>query len=122
MVDYLLLKAALLTEGVRSDHESVSEVGTRYKEQNHGLFGWDFENHIKQKLPDDFCLPDGTVVQFRLNTKSPYHVASIDDKPQLYYNDHAICEVSWLRRPRYYDEKTAKGNEMIKIGQIGGKD
>jgi len=49
-------------------------------------------------------------------------VASIDDKPQLYYNDHAICEVSWLRRPRYYDEKTAKGNEMIKIGQIGGKD
>ncbi|MGA2103802.1 MAG: radical SAM protein [Methanoregula sp.] len=122
MVDYLLLKAALLTEGIWSDHESVSEVGTRYKEQNHGLFGWDFENHIKQKLPDDFCLPDGTVVQFRLNTKSPYHVASIDDKPQLYYNDHAICEVSWLRRPRYYDEKTAKGNEMIKIGQIGGKD
>ena len=41
---------------------------------------------------------------------------------RLYYNDHAICEVSWLRRPRYYDEKTAKGNEMIKIGQIGGKD
>ena len=69
MEDYLLLKAALLTEGIRSDPESVREVGTIYKEQNHGLFGWDFENHIEQKLPDDFSLPDGTVVQYRLNSK-----------------------------------------------------
>jgi hypothetical protein len=69
MENYLLLKAAILTEGIRSDHESLKEVGTKYKEQNHGLFGWDFENHVNMKLPDDFTLPDGTVVQYRLNSK-----------------------------------------------------
>jgi hypothetical protein len=122
MEDYLLLKAALLTEGIRSDTESVREVGTRYKEQTHGLFGWDFENHTEQKLPDDFSLPDGTVVQYRLNSKSPYHVVSTEDKRLLFHNDRALCEVNWLRRPRYYNEKTSKGNDMIRIGQIGGKD
>lgn len=74
MENYLLLKAALLTEGVQADKESLRDVGTKYKEQNHGLFGWDFENHVNVKLPDDFCLPNGTIVQFRLNSKSPYHV------------------------------------------------
>jgi hypothetical protein len=122
MEDYLLLKAALVTEGIRSDPASVAEVGIRYKEQNHGLFGWDFENHTEQKLPDDFTLPDGTVVQYRLNSHSPYHVVPEDGRLQLYYNDRPVCEVQWLRRPRYYGEKTTKGNDMIKVGQIGGKD
>jgi biotin synthase-related radical SAM superfamily protein len=122
MEDYLLLKAALVTEGIRSDPESVAEVGTLYKEQNHGLFGWDFENHIQQKLPDDFCLPDRTVVQYRLNSQSQYHVVSADNRLQLYKNEQPLCEVHWIRRPRYYDEKTTTGNDMIKVGQIGGKD
>ncbi len=42
----ILLKAALLTEGIRADPESLEGLGTKYKEQNHGLFCWDFENHI----------------------------------------------------------------------------
>ena len=47
MEKYILLKAALLTEGIRSDTESLKELGILYKEQNHGLFGWDFNtNHM----------------------------------------------------------------------------
>jgi hypothetical protein len=34
---YILLKAALLTEGIRSDSESLKEIGTKYKEQKHGI-------------------------------------------------------------------------------------
>lgn len=120
--DSILLKAALLTEGIRADPESLEGLGTRYKEQNHGLFGWDFENHIDVKLPDDFFLPDGTVVQFRLNSKSPYNVRSEKNRLNLYFNDEEICEVRWMERPDYYDEKTTNGNEMVKIGQIGGDD
>jgi hypothetical protein len=122
MENSLLLKAALLTEGVRADSESLREVGTKFKEQNHGLFGWDFENHIDLKVPDDFCLPDGTIVQFRLNSKSPYHVKTHEGKFVLQFNHSKLCEVNWIERPAYYNTKTARGNNMIKIGQIGGKD
>ncbi len=122
MEKYILLKAALLTEGIRSDEESLKELGIKYKEQNHGLFGWDFENHTEIKLPDDFYLPDGTVVQYRLNSKSPYNVRKEEDKLNLYFNDEEICEVKWIPRPEYYNQQTSKGNDMVKIGQIGGDD
>ena len=59
---YLELKADLLVEGVWATSEALSEVGKTYKEQNHGLFGWDFEDHAEIVLPDDFLLLDGTVV------------------------------------------------------------
>ncbi|WP_225370529.1 hypothetical protein [Methanobrevibacter arboriphilus] len=84
MTDYLLLKALLLTEGVHSDKESLEGVGTKYKEQNHGLFGWDFETHKEIKLPDDFYLPDGTVVQYRLNSSSQYNIKKVDENLILY--------------------------------------
>jgi hypothetical protein len=122
MESYLLLKASLLTEGLRASLESLRGVGSLYKEQNHGLFGWDFENHVDVKYPDDFLLPDGTVVQFRMNSRSPYHVESIDGRLAIYFNDRELTDVSWIKRPGYYDRKTSAGNDMIKIGQVGGKD
>ena len=122
MTNYLFLKAALLTEGICSDIESLKGVGIVYKEQNHGLFGWDFENHIDVKLPDDFCLPDGTVVQFRFNSKSQYNVKICKSKLKLYLNDNEICDIKWIERPAFYNRKTTQNNDMVKIGQIGGKD
>src|SRR3989304_3626863 len=67
---YLELKAELLVEGVKATPDALKQVGRTYKEQNHGLFGWDFEDHVEMVLPDDFTLPDGTVVQFRKNSRS----------------------------------------------------
>jgi len=122
MNNNLLLKAALLTEGICIDIESLKGVGIKYKEQNHGLFGWDLENHIDTKLPDDFCLPDGTVVQFRFNSKSPYRVKTYKGKLQLYLNDTELCEIKWIERPVFYNSKTTQNTDMVKIGQIGGKD
>ena len=69
---YLELKAELLINGVKATDQALQELGTNYKEQNHGLFGWDFEDHPNITLPDDFILPDGTLVQFRRNSHSPY--------------------------------------------------
>ncbi len=122
MVNYLLLKADLLTQGIRSDEESLKGLGVSFKEQNHGLFGWDFENHTDLKLPDDFYLPDGTVVQYRLNSRSPYNVRKEEDGLILYFNDKKVCEVEWMERPDYYNEQTSNGKDMVKIGQIGGDD
>jgi hypothetical protein len=122
MVDFLLLKARLLTEGIRADAEALGEVGTRYKEQNHGLFGWDFENHPELKIPDDFQLQDGTVVQFRLNSLSPYALRVEGGWLQVFKGEEPICDAALIPRPEFYGKKTAGGNDMIKIGQVGGRD
>ena len=81
--DTLELKGDLLTEGVRATAEALEGVGTIYKEQNHGLFGWDFEDHGEEKLPDDFLLGDGTVVQFRKNSRSPFLVERAEDGKRI---------------------------------------
>ena len=119
---YLKLKASLLVEGVWAAPKALSEIGEKYKEQNHGLFGWDFEDHPEMKLPDDFILPDGTIVQFRKNSQSTYKIIMEESEPTLYNNYEKICEVEWLPRPAYYKSETSNHNSMIKIGQIGGSD
>lgn len=120
--DYLRLKADLLVEGMRATPSALKDVGRRHKEQNHGLFGWDFEDHVGEALPDDFRLPDGTIVQFRKNSRSPYTVDRTGDDLVLYRLDEPLSTVSWLARPTYYGLKTSHGNSMVKIGQIGGQD
>ena len=112
----------MLVEGLRADEKSLSGLGKIYKEQNHGLFGWDFEDHAGHMLPDDLLLPDGTVVQFRMSSKSPYAVSHTADGMVLYRNEEEICAVSWIQRPAFYNESTKQGFDMLKIGQIGGED
>ncbi len=119
---YLELKAELLVEGVKATSEALKDVGKQYKEQNHGLFGWDFEDHVGMTLPDDFLLPDGTVVQFRKNGLSPYEVRADNGKFNLFKGQEPLCEVRWLLRPAFYDAPTSGGHKMVKIGQIGGED
>ena len=119
---YLELKAALLVEGIRATPEALKEVGEKYKEQNHGLFGWDFEDHVDMVLPDDFILPDGTVVQCRENSSSPYQVTVENDDLILWNGEESLCRIEWIPRPAYYDEETIHHHQMVKIGQTGGKD
>ena len=121
-MDYLSLKAELLVNGIDATPEALNEVGCKYKEQNHGLFGWDFEDHINIALPDDFLLPDGTIVQFRRNKSSGYKVKLLDDRLKLCYGERDLCEIQWLPRPKFYNLKISSGNKMVKIGQIGGED
>jgi len=121
--DTLELKGDLLTEGVRATPAALEGVGTLYKEQNHGLFGWDFEDHGEEKLPDDFLLFDGTVVQFRKNSRSPFLVDRAPDGRLLLWREGVeLGTVSWLPRPAYYTLRTSDGTPMVKIGQIGGED
>ena len=119
---YLELKAELLVEGIRATPEALKEVGKTYKDQNHGLFGWDFEDHVETVLPDDFLLPDGTVVQFRKNSCSPYQVEMDHHGLILSDRNGAISEVKWIPRPAYYTGVTSNHHEMVKVGQIGGED
>ena len=122
VIDTLMLKAALLVDGVHADQAALAGLGQQFKEQNHGLFGWDFEDHVEQVLPDDFTLSDGTVVQFRLNQHSPYQVSAVDGRRALFHGDEMLGEVRWIKRPSFYGRTTAQGDSMVKVGQIGGED
>src|SRR4030065_747972 len=119
-IQYLELKAELLVEGIRATPVALKEIGKKYKEQNHGLFGWDFEDHAGIALPDDFLLPDGTVVQFRKNSRSPYQVIVEGNDLMLSNVKGRLCKVEWIPRPAYYGKETTNRRPMVKIGQIGG--
>jgi hypothetical protein len=116
------LKASLLVEGVRATKDALTGIGSDYKEQHHGLFGWDMEDHAGADLPDDFLLPDGTVVQFRMNSSSPFYVRADDGVLRLFHGDRDMCEVRWIQRPAFYDWELAANKKMVQIGQIGGED
>ncbi len=116
------LKAALLVDGVRADAQALRGVGTIFKEQNHGLFGWDLEDHADVALPDDFLLPDGTVVQFRMNSSSPLCIRVVDSALRLFHGERDVCEVRWIDRPGFYDQRIGDGKKMVQIGQVGGED
>ena len=120
--EFLELKAELLVNGVNATNEALRGLGTVYKEQNHGLFGWDFEDHTNIALPDDFALPDGTIVQFRRNSFSKYLIDVIDDQLILTNGNKNLCLVNWLPRPAFYKQKTTSNEKMLEIGQIGGQD
>jgi len=120
--EFLELKTELLVNGINATPEALTDLGHRYKEQNHGLFGWDFEDHTHISLPDDFVLPDDTIVQFRKNSRSNYLIASESNNLVLSNGKKDLCQVKWLPRPAFYEQRTTSNKEMVKIGQIGGED
>lgn len=120
--EFIELKTELLVNGINATKKALQGTGTKFKEQNHGLFGWDFEDHANIVLPDDFVLPDGTIVQFRRNSRSNYLVDLVDDQLALIHGKDNLCQVNWLPRPSFYNQETTSNNEMVRIGQIGGED
>jgi len=120
--EFIELKAELLVNGIDATKKALLGIGSKYKEQNHGLFGWDFEDHTNILLPDDFVLPDGTIVQFRRNSNSNYFIDLVNDQLILSNGKKSLCQVKWLSRPVFYNQKTTDNKEMLKIGQVGGKD
>ncbi|OPZ83819.1 MAG: hypothetical protein BWY76_02108 [bacterium ADurb.Bin429] len=118
----LRLKASLLTDGITFAPGALDDVGTRFKEQHHGLFGWDFVNHKGVKMPDDFVLSDGTVTQFRFNPSSPYTMGVCNGELVVTTQDDVLDYVTLIPRPQYYDARTERGAVMPQVAQIGGED
>jgi len=116
------LKAALLVEGINFEPSAMEGVGVEFKEQNHGLFGWDFKNHKGLQLPDDFVLSDGTVVQFRYNPNSQYSMVAHNGQRKIVKGDTELDTAALIPRPQYYDKQTQNGVTMRQIAQIGGED
>jgi hypothetical protein len=122
MRDELLLKARLLVDGVRTADSALAEVGSRYKEQVHHLFEYDFDVHKEHAQPSEIKLPGGTVVQVRLNDRSPFMVHRRGDVLMLEDNGREIGTLDWLERPAFYGRSTSSGKPMNSIGEMVGED
>ena len=118
----LELKASLLVDGIDCDRDALARVGADYKEQNHGLFGWDFVNHKDVQMPDDFVLSDGTVAQFRYNPSSPYKMAIRQGRKVVVRDGEVLDTVKLIDRPNYYDTLTDSDSVMRQVAQVGGED
>src|SRR3990172_10254904 len=95
----LLLKARLLVDGVRVGEAALEGVGRQYKEQLHHLFEYDFDLHKTRACPADMRLPQGSVVQVRLNGRSPFMIDRRGDVLVLEDAGREISTVEWLERP-----------------------
>src|SRR5262245_27029319 len=122
MRDELLLKARLLVDGVRISDSAYEGVGRQFKEQVHHLFEYDFDLHQAHACPAEMRLPGGSVVQVRLNERSPFLVRRQGEILILEEGPREISTVEWLARPAFYDRKTSAGTPMGRIAELFGAD
>ncbi len=122
MREELLLKTRLLVDGIQIADAAYEGVGTQFKEQVHHLFEYDFDLHHDQACPAEMRLPQGTVVQVRLNEHSPYRVQRRGDQLILEKGQHELSTLEWLERPAFYDRKTSGGTPMTSIAELVGED
>lgn len=118
----LLLKTKLLVDGVQIAKSALEGVGEIYKEQVHHLFEYDFDLHHSHVCPAEMRLPNGSVVQVRLNSRSPFLVERNGNSLVILEEGKEITEIEWLKRPDFYNQKTSTGKPMTQIAELVGED
>ncbi len=122
MRDEILLKARLLTDGVRIEGAALAGLGCQYKEQLHHLFEYDFDVHKTHLAPSELRLPGGSIVQVRLNERSPYLVRPEGAELFVECRGERLSTLEWIERPAFYSRKTSFGLPMTSIAELVGED
>jgi len=74
------------------------------------------------KTPYGFLLQDGTLIQIGFDARSPYEIQAVDGHYYLFRDGEPIEEISFQRRPRWYDQRTSDGTPMSAVIQLMGYD
>ncbi len=122
MRNEILLKARLLTDGVRIDGEALAGLGSEYKEQLHHLFEYDFDVHMTHLAPSELRLAGGSIVQVRLNERSPYLIRRESSELYVECGGKRLSTLEWIERPAFYAQKTSFGQAMTSIAELVGED
>lgn len=122
LLEELMIKAELLVDGVWVCDSALKGVGTRFKEQVHHLFEYDFQLHQGLACPSEMVLPLGSVAQVRLNARSRYRITQEDGEPLLQKDGRAVTSVRWINRPRFYDQRTTTSKSMSAVAELVGED
>jgi hypothetical protein len=93
-----------------------------YLEQIYSQFNMNHVSHTATKLPDSFRSPSG--YRFRVCFDPGAVEYSITKDDGAYYLNHRgkqLFEVTFEKKPKYYDKVTSDGKKMSKVVQYVGK-
>lgn len=113
----LELKADLETQGITisAAASAAAELGTKHQEQ---ILGGGRNRAVNKKdlLPACFYLPYGLKVGFTWNKDSLYKIELEGERHILTYNGNKLVEVTYAKRPEFYNRTTSDGEPLYLIG------
>jgi hypothetical protein len=111
------LKMFIACKGVRFEENVFKnlDLGGIYQEQIHTLFEMDIDSHVGIDLPPVFILPHGIMVDFKADKRSDLQVEYENGKFYIVHKGNELTQVDFLKRPRYYGQKTSDGKDMRTI-------
>jgi hypothetical protein len=110
-----MLKADLLLGGVRIDGCALRG---EYKQEIHRVFEWDDKWHAEERYPSEFRLADGSILEIRKDSQSPYLITVEDKSLCLKKNDTVISEIEYVRAPSFYNKSTRDGTPMWRVAEF----
>lgn len=119
------LKTELLIDGLTITDRALGTVGEGGLEKVFWVFEMTPVAHKgsgdgTRPLPNDMLLPYDMYVDVRYNPKSPFLVDYTGNVLILRKNGVEVCEVSWPKRPAFYDKETRSGERMKKVASMRG--
>lgn len=119
------LKTELLIDGLTISDEAMTTVGHGGLEKVFWVFEMTPVTHKgsgdgTRPLPNDMLLPYDMYVDVRYSPSSKFKVHKSGDALILMKNGTELCEVSWPKRPDFYDMKTRSGESMKKVASMRG--
>ena len=91
------------------------------QEQIRACFDNNHETYTLSKLPTAVRLPSNYRIGVVYKHNAPYHIEKEDDAYVLYHEKELIDEVTFIEKPKYFNEKTSDGVKMNTIAQEVGK-
>lgn len=124
-LDDISLLVALDTEGVNINPEDFKDLDyeNTYAEQIRACFDWNFKNYVSSKIPAGFRLKTTDFLSaLYWNPDSQYSVVRDGEKFLLIQGkDQVLDEVTFEKKPKFYNKKTSEGKDMSRIVQANSR-
>jgi hypothetical protein len=117
------LSEKLYNDGVAVERSVLEELDyeNEYLDQIHNGFNMNHSTYTATKLPQSFRDPAGYCFPVMYDSESHFAIRGDGGKYYLTDNDSELFEITFQRRPKYYNKKTSDGLEMYKVAQYVGR-
>jgi len=119
LYEELALKNLLANTGVGFDPKIFTQIGSSHAESVHCLFDYSVDEHVGVNIPPAFVLPHGLITLLKADNRSPYRLERDADRFIITKGGNEITEVTFIKRPKYYDLKTTDGTPMKNVAVYG---
>lgn len=100
----------------------LKNIYLTYKENNYGYNNPNKTNDLDflKLLPTELILNGSIIVSFRFNQNSSFEVRQIESKLQLYSGNEYVCDITFSKRPLFWNMRSESGIPMKRIGSVYG--